>query len=108
MGGGRHSGSRGPAPRGTARLPVIGLSLVVAVGVLVFALERTGSGPGPVAARSTAVGQPRTSAPGADAQELLKLASAGARLSKFELMEPSLEEIFIDAVSKPAVEKTNA
>jgi ABC-2 type transport system ATP-binding protein len=47
-------------------------------------------------------------APGADAQELLKLASAGARLSKFELMEPSLEEIFIDAVSKPAVEKTSA
>jgi len=52
-------------------------------------------------------------APGADTQELLKLASAGARLSKFEVMEPSLEEIFIDAVSKPAVsqpsvEKTNA
>jgi ABC-2 type transport system ATP-binding protein len=50
---------------------------------------------------------------GADAQELLRLASAGARLSKFELMEPSLEEIFIDAVSKPAVSqpamgKTNA
>jgi len=52
-------------------------------------------------------------APGADTQELLKLASAGARLSKFEVMEPSLEEIFIDAVSKPAVsqpavDKTNA
>src|SRR4029077_12066671 len=31
-------------------------------------------------------------APGADTQELLKLASAGARLSKFEVMEPSLEE----------------
>ena len=42
-------------------------------------------------------------APGADAQELLKLASAGARLSKFEVMEPSLEQIFIEAVSKPAV-----
>jgi ABC-2 type transport system ATP-binding protein len=40
-------------------------------------------------------------APGADAQELLRLASASARLSKFELMEPSLEEVFIDAVSKP-------
>ena len=39
-------------------------------------------------------------APGADTQELLKLASAGARLSKFEVMEPSLEEIFIAAVSK--------
>lgn len=41
-------------------------------------------------------------APGADTQELLRLASAGARLSKFEVMEPSLEEIFIAAVSKPA------
>jgi ABC-2 type transport system ATP-binding protein len=40
-------------------------------------------------------------APGADTQELLRLASAGARLSKFEVMEPSLEEIFIAAVSKP-------
>lgn len=40
-------------------------------------------------------------APGADSQELLRLASSGARLSKFEVMEPSLEEIFIDAVSKP-------
>jgi len=40
-------------------------------------------------------------APGADAQEVLRLASAGARISKFELMEPSLGEIFIDAVSKP-------
>jgi ABC-2 type transport system ATP-binding protein len=40
-------------------------------------------------------------APGADTQELLRLASADARLSKFEVMEPSLEEIFIAAVSKP-------
>jgi ABC-2 type transport system ATP-binding protein len=39
-------------------------------------------------------------APGADAQELLKLASAGARITKFELMEPSLEEIFMEAVRK--------
>ncbi|MGD0823930.1 MAG: ATP-binding cassette domain-containing protein [Terriglobales bacterium] len=39
-------------------------------------------------------------APSADAQELLKLASAGARINKFELMEPSLEEIFMEAVSK--------
>jgi ABC-2 type transport system ATP-binding protein len=37
-------------------------------------------------------------APGADAQALLQAAMARARLSKFELMEPSLEEIFIDAV----------
>ena len=47
-------------------------------------------------------------APGADTQELLRLASAGARLTKFEVMEPSLEEIFIDAVSKPAESKPNA
>ena len=40
-------------------------------------------------------------APGADAQDLLHLASAHARLSKFELVEPSLEEIFIDAVNQP-------
>ena len=39
--------------------------------------------------------------PGADPQELLQAASARARLSKFEVMEPSLEEIFIEAVSKP-------
>jgi len=40
-------------------------------------------------------------APGADAQDLLRLASANARLTKFEVMEPSLEEIFIEAVGKP-------
>jgi ABC-2 type transport system ATP-binding protein len=39
-------------------------------------------------------------APGADAQELLRLASASARINKFELMEPSLEEIFMEAVNK--------
>jgi ABC-2 type transport system ATP-binding protein len=39
-------------------------------------------------------------APGADAQELLHLAAAGARISRFELVEPSLEEIFIDAVGQ--------
>jgi ABC-2 type transport system ATP-binding protein len=39
-------------------------------------------------------------APGSDPQELLRLASANARLDKFELMEPSLEEIFIDVVGK--------
>ena len=38
--------------------------------------------------------------PGADSQELLRLASANARLDRFELMEPSLEEIFIDVVGK--------
>jgi len=39
-------------------------------------------------------------APGADSQELLRLAASKARLDKFELMEPSLEEIFIDVVGK--------
>lgn len=39
-------------------------------------------------------------APEADPQELLHLASARARLDRFELMEPSLEEIFLDAVGK--------
>ena len=39
-------------------------------------------------------------AAGADPQELLKLAVASATISKFEIMEPSLEEIFIDAVGK--------
>jgi ABC-2 type transport system ATP-binding protein len=37
-------------------------------------------------------------APGADAQELLRKASSMAKLTKFELMEPSLEEIFLDKV----------
>jgi ABC-2 type transport system ATP-binding protein len=40
-------------------------------------------------------------APGADTQELLRLACAKARLDRFEVMQPSLEEIFIEAVSKP-------
>jgi ABC-2 type transport system ATP-binding protein len=39
-------------------------------------------------------------APDADPQELLHVAAASARLSRFELMEPSLEEIFLDAVGK--------
>jgi ABC-2 type transport system ATP-binding protein len=39
-------------------------------------------------------------APGADSQDLLRLASSRARLDKFEVMEPSLEEIFIDVVGK--------
>lgn len=38
--------------------------------------------------------------PGADAQDLLRMAAARARVSKFELMEPSLEEIFIDVVCR--------
>jgi ABC-2 type transport system ATP-binding protein len=39
-------------------------------------------------------------APGADAQVLLRAAAARSRLNKFELVEPSLEEIFIDVVGK--------
>ena len=39
-------------------------------------------------------------APGADAQQLLQRAAAKARLSKFEVMEPSLEEIFLEVVGK--------
>jgi ABC-2 type transport system ATP-binding protein len=39
-------------------------------------------------------------APGADPQELLRLASSRAKLTKFELMEPSLEEIFLEKVGK--------
>lgn len=36
--------------------------------------------------------------PGADAQQLLKMAAGNARISRFEVLEPSLEEIFIDRV----------
>ena len=39
-------------------------------------------------------------APGASAQELLKDVSAQSAISRFEVMEPSLEEIFIDVVGK--------
>lgn len=38
--------------------------------------------------------------PGADAQELLKLVASRTRITRFEIMEPSLEEIFIDVVGK--------
>ncbi|MDR3747145.1 MAG: ATP-binding cassette domain-containing protein [Acidobacteriota bacterium] len=40
--------------------------------------------------------------PGADAQQLLRTAADRARISRFELLEPSLEEIFIDVVGKNA------
>ena len=43
-------------------------------------------------------------APGANAQELLKRLAAGSKVSKFELVEPSLEEIFIDVVGKDGTE----
>jgi ABC-2 type transport system ATP-binding protein len=39
-------------------------------------------------------------APGADAQELLRSVAARSRVSKFELVEPSLEQIFIEVVGK--------
>jgi len=41
----------------------------------------------------------------ADPQRILHLAAAGARISRFELMEPSLEEIFIRAVGGNAAKE---
>src|SRR5438128_2408026 len=42
-------------------------------------------------------------APNADAQQILqRLVASGARLSRFELMEPSLNKIFIDLVGPEA------
>ena len=38
--------------------------------------------------------------PEADPQALLREAAARLRINRFELMEPSLEEIFIDIVGK--------
>jgi ABC-2 type transport system ATP-binding protein len=38
--------------------------------------------------------------PGADPQELLRLAASRVRVNKFELVEPSLEEIFIETVGQ--------
>jgi ABC-2 type transport system ATP-binding protein len=39
-------------------------------------------------------------APGADSQKLLRMAADKSRVHKFEVMEPTLEEIFIDVVEK--------
>ena len=39
-------------------------------------------------------------APGADAQQLLQTMSQRSRLNRFEVMEPSLEDIFIEVVGK--------
>jgi ABC-2 type transport system ATP-binding protein len=47
-------------------------------------------------------------AQGADSQQLLKLAAESARISKFELVEPSLEEIFIDTVQGKVAGGQNA
>jgi len=44
-------------------------------------------------------------APGADSQELLRKVLAGARVMRFDVVEPSLEEIFIDVVTKPRAEE---
>jgi len=41
-------------------------------------------------------------APGADPQKLLHMVAEKSRVSRFELMEPSLEEIFIEVVGKNA------
>ncbi len=46
--------------------------------------------------------------PGADPQQLLRLAMQSARINKFELVEPSLEEIFIDVVESSKAVTTNA
>jgi len=40
--------------------------------------------------------------PGADSQQLLKMACERSRITRFELVEPSLEEIFIDMVKPHA------
>ena len=39
-------------------------------------------------------------APGADAQALLREVAGEVRVNRFELMEPTLEEIFIETVRK--------
>ena len=38
--------------------------------------------------------------PGADAQELLRAAARGMRVIRFQVMDPSLEQIFIDRITK--------
>lgn len=47
-------------------------------------------------------------APGADSTRLLRLATDSARVTRFELVEPSLEEIFIDTVKGPVAGGANA
>jgi ABC-2 type transport system ATP-binding protein len=47
-------------------------------------------------------------AAGADPQRLLAEAVHTARISKFEIVEPSLEEIFIDTVAKTSTEAAHA
>jgi len=47
-------------------------------------------------------------APGADPQHLLEVAMRTARIRKFEMVEPSLEEIFIDTVQSTKAVTTHA
>ncbi len=47
-------------------------------------------------------------APGADAQHLLERAMRTAEIRRFEMVEPSLEEIFIDTVESTKVVTSNA
>ena len=70
------------------------------------ALRFEGGDPGLLEASSLVAGVKRHSdemeallAPGADPQEVLRrLVASGARVSKFELVEPSLHDIFIEKV----------
>jgi ABC-2 type transport system ATP-binding protein len=39
--------------------------------------------------------------PGTDAQDLLRMVASRSRVNKFEVVEPSLEQIFIDTVGNP-------
>ena len=47
-------------------------------------------------------------APGADAQHLLERAMRTAEIRRFEMVEPSLEEIFIDTVESTKVVTSHA
>jgi ABC-2 type transport system ATP-binding protein len=47
-------------------------------------------------------------APGANAQQLLERAMRTAEIRRFEMVEPSLEEIFIDTVESTKVVTSNA
>jgi ABC-2 type transport system ATP-binding protein len=47
-------------------------------------------------------------APGANAQELLRMVAAHATVNRFELMEPSLEDIFLTVVGRDNMETVQA
>ena len=44
-------------------------------------------------------------APGADTQELLAAAAGRLRVLRFEVVAPSLEEVFLEAVGEPSAEE---